>query len=224
MILAPIPSRSFRLAYALVALVTLVASSASAELVSIGKMANWQALPSRSVDDKVFTWLADSGNWNGTEDLSLTSNASGDIHSLNLDDLTQYGGPFTLTVDYRIDITSNHMFKSISVDTDTLVPNTAAYKDVFSSQEKLEEAVGFGFGDLAALAAVNGVPAAALLPSLQQIWVRDTIVIDATGQLNSASNTVVQMVPEPSGVMLVGAAIVSLATWRKRRRRGQTAY
>jgi hypothetical protein len=199
------------------ALVTLTAGRASAATSTIGTMSAWQTVPSQALDDKVFTWLASSASWNGSELVLLSSNAIGDIHSLNLDSLTTYTGPLTLTVDYRIDITSADVFAAIGLDTDTLAPNTVAYKDVFSSLALLEAAGGFGTGDLAALTSVNGFPAFTALPAIQQIWVRDTIQLDAPGQLNSVSNSVLQTVPEPGTLALAGLALAACAVGRLRR-------
>lgn len=200
------------------ALLVLSPHRAVADITMIGSMADWQASPSQSIDDKVFTWLGSSGGWNGVELLLLSSNATGTVHSLNLDELNTFSGPLTLTVDYRIDITSNDVFAAVGVDTDTLSPNTTTYKDVFSSLSLLQNAVGVGSGDLAALQAINGFPSWTTLPAIQQIWVRDTIQLNTTGQLNSVSNTVLQTVPEPSSVVLAGVALAALTTWRSQRR------
>ncbi len=197
---------------------SLTAIPTRAGITTIGTMAAWQAAPARSLDDKTFTWLASSAGWNGNELIFISSNATVDIHSLNLDTLTSYTGPITLTVDYRIDVTSNDVFAAMGLDTDTLSPTTTVYKDVFSSSSLLESAAGFGAGDLAALASINGAPAWSTLPAIQQIWVRDTIQLNATGQLNSVSNSVLQTVPEPSGIALAGLALTALAARRLRRR------
>ena len=199
-------------------LLVLSPHRAVAGITMIGNMASWQASPSQSIDDKVFTWLGSSAGWDGSELVFISSNATADVHSLNLDTLTTYSGPLTLTVDYRIDITSNDVFAAIGLDTDTLAPNAAAYKDVFSSLSLLENAVGVGSGDLAALQAINGFPAWTTLPAIQQIWVRDTLQLNTTGQLNSVSNSVLQTVPEPSSVVLAGVAFAALTTWRSQRR------
>lgn len=203
------------------ALFVLSPHRAVAGITMIGNMASWQATPSQSIDDKVFTWLGSSASWDGSELIFVSSNATADVHSLNLDTLTTYTGPLTLTVDYRIDITSNDVFAAIGLDTDTLSPNTTAYKDVFSSLSLLENAVGVGVGDLASLMSTNGFPDWSTLPAIQQIWIRDTIQLNGTGQLNSVSNSVLQTVPEPSSVMLAGVALAALTTWRSQRRLGR---
>lgn len=199
------------------ALLVLSPHRAVANITMIGTMADWQASPSQSIDDKVFTWLGSSAGWNGVELLLLSSNATGEVHSLNLDALNTFSGPLTLTVDYRIDITSNDVFAAIGIDSDTLAPNTSAYKDVFSSLSLLESAVGVGSGDIAALASVNGFPSWSTLPAIQQIWIRDTLQLNTTGQFNSVSNSVLQTVPEPSSVVLAGVALAALTTWRAQR-------
>jgi hypothetical protein len=199
---------------------SLAAIPAQAGLVTIGTMAAWQATPAQSLDDKTFTWLGSSANWNGSELISVSSNATGDIYSLNIDTMTTFTGPITLTVDYQIDITSRNVFDLIGVDTDTLSPTTTVYKDVFSSLSLLQNAMGFGGGDLASLTSINGMPAWSTLPAIQQIWVRDTITLSGGGQINSASNSVLQAVPEPSGIALAGLAAAALAARRLRGGRG----
>lgn len=219
-----------RLRFSLLALVSLtlalsplVAGRASAGTKLIGTMSNWQATPSQTLDDKVFTWLASGTTWTGAEFLFISSNTTAKVHTLNVDNLNTYTGPLTLAVDYRIDILSIDVFDKIRLDSDSLSPTTVAYKDVFSSLALLQAAPGFGTGNLASLSSVDGFPSIAPLPGIQQIWIRDTIQLDSSGQLNSVSNSVFQTVPEPSSVVLAGVAIAALSTWRSQRRsRGPT--
>lgn len=204
------------------ALLLPAVGTAEAGITTIGSMADWQASPSQTLDDKTFTWLSSGTGWGTGEVLSITSNPILDLHSMNFDQLTLLGGPLTLTVAYRIDILSNNVFDAVAVDSDTLSPRTTVYKDVFSTFELLQ-AGGPGGGDLAAIVSISGTPAVASLPGLQHIWVRDTIQLDATGQLNSVSNSFYQVVPEPGALGLVGlAGVLTMATglrsrWRRSR-------
>jgi len=199
------------------ALSPLAAGRATAGVTTIGTMSNWQTTPSQTLDDKTFTWLGSSATWNGVEFLFVSSNTTAKVHTLNVDNLTGYSGPLTLTVDYQIDITSNDVFDRIRLDSDSLSPTTVAYKDVFSSLALLQAAPSFGTGDLASLSSVDGFPSIATLPAIQQIWIRDTIQLGSSGQLNSVSNSVFQTVPEPSSVVLAGVALAALTTWRAQR-------
>jgi hypothetical protein len=59
------------------------------------------------------------------------------------------------------------------------------------------------------------------LPLLQSMWVRDTIVTDASGSLFGVSNTFVQFIhaPEPGSGALLAIAAGTAALWRSRSRR-----
>lgn len=218
-----------RLRFSLLALVSLtlalsplVAGRAAAGTKLIGTMSDWKATPSQTLDDKVFTWLASGTTWTGAEFLFISSNTTAKVHTLNVDNLNAYTGPLTLTVDYRIDILSRDVFDRIRLDSDSLSPTTVAYKDVFSSLALLQAAPSFGSGDLASLSSIDGFPSITPLPAIQQIWIRDTIQLGSSGQLNSVSNSVFQTVPEPSSVVLAGVAIAALTTWRTQRRLGRS--
>lgn len=73
----------------------LVATQVRAGVVPIGTMATWAANPVQVNGDKTFTYLSDSGNWNGSEYLYLASNLALESHSLGM--LTSaYAGAGTL--------------------------------------------------------------------------------------------------------------------------------
>lgn len=196
----------------------LVVSPVRASVVNIGTMANWAANPVQMNGDKTFTYLSDSGNWNGSEFLYLTANLPLESHSLAM--LTSgYSGPTTLSVSYKVDITGPYVFKTVALDQDHTGDNVDSYKDVFGSEDDWEFFNAPGAGTLATLHAMNNiVPGDVPLPPLQSIWVRDTITLDATGSVLSVSNTYVQMVPEPGTYALAGVGIAVAAARGLRRR------
>lgn len=196
----------------------LAALPARAGTVPIGTMATWAANPVQVNGDKTFTYLSDSGNWNGSEYLFLASNLALESHSLGM--LTSdYTGPKTLSVSYKVDITGPYVFKSVALDQDHTGDNVTTNKDVFGSEQEWLTYTTPGAGTLANLVAVNNVvPGDALLPPIQSLWVRDTINLDATGSVLSVSNTYVQAVPEPGTYALAGVGIAVAAARGLRRR------
>jgi hypothetical protein len=202
----------------------LAAGNAHAASINIGNMAAWSATPTWTTGDKTFTYLSSSGSWNGSELLTLSVNILQNSHSLGIVSLSDYIGPQSLSVSYRVDISGISEFKTVALDQNHTGDNVTTYKDVFGSLGDLQTYTTPGAGTLAALVAINNVaPADAPLPNLQSIWVRDTIVIDDTGSLFGVSNTYVQMVPEPGTYALAGVGIAVAAAQRLRRRLGRCA-
>lgn len=200
-------------------IVLLASGSAHAASVNIGNMAAWSGSTSWTTGDKTFTYLSDSGNWSGSELLTLSSNNPQNSHSLGIVSLSSYIGPQSLSVSYRVDISGIYEFSTVALDQNHTGDNVTTYKDVFGSLEDLEFYTSPGDGTIASLMAVNNLaPGEAGLPNLQSIWVRDTILIDDTGSLFGVSNTYVQMVPEPGTYALAGVGIAVAAGQRFRRR------
>lgn len=205
-------------------IVLLACGNAHAASINIGTMANWAATPSWVTGDKTFTYLSSAGGWNGSELLTLSTNNPQNSHSLGIVSLSSYIGPQNLSVSYRVDISGISQFKTVALDQNHTGDNVTSYKDVFGSLADLEASMGPGDGTLVSLMAVNnGAPPDAALPTVQSIWVRDTIVIDDTGSLFGVSNTYVQMVPEPGTYALAGVGIAVAAAQRLRRRLGRCA-
>ena len=112
----------------------LVAVPARAGTVFIGTVANWAANPSQVTGDKTFTYLSSSGSWDANELLYLTSNNALDSHSLGIL-ISDYTGPTTLTLSYRVDITGDYVFKTVALDQDHTGDNVTTNKDVFGSEQ-----------------------------------------------------------------------------------------
>lgn len=196
----------------------LAAIPARGSTILIGTMADWAATPSQVAGDKTFTYLSSSGGWDLNEFLYLAANNALASHSLGIL-IADYTGPATLTLSYRIDIAGPFVFASVALDQDHTGDNVTTYKDVFGSEEDWLANTTPGSGTLAALVAVNeSVPGDLPLPPLQSLWIRDTIMLDATGSVLSVSNTYVQVVPEPGTYALGGAGIAVVAARSLRRR------
>lgn len=193
----------------------------AASPVTIGTMAQWAANPTQTIGDKNYVYLSSSG-WNGSELLELFDNQPTQSHTLAFENLELYNGPVTMTVDYRIDITSSNVFGEALVDQD------------YTSGAVTQTLVGFAsLADynsntpLFTLTANNTTipsPTVFSAPFLQQMWFKETITLSAVGvgQLVSASNTVDQRsVPEidPASTGSVLSLVTGALALLERRRR-----
>lgn len=184
-----------------------------------------------TLDDKSFTYLSQSGfSMSGTSQENIRIvDTPGNLHSFTMAGLGDLAPSGTYSLGYRVDIVpqSPFRFATVALDTTHLGTGTAlAYKDVFSTFSSFQNAAGgYGSGDLASLTSLNGAPdgPVSLAGSLTQIWVRDTIVLDADGSIDSISNTYTQTVPEidPTSFASVFSLVVAcLAVAERRLRRG----
>lgn len=197
------------------------ASQVRAGSVFIGSVADWAATPTQTLGDKSWVYLGDNGNWSGLEFLTLSTNVPQDSHSLGISALSDYIGPITLGVGYRIDVLSNHWMSSMELDQDHTGNNVTTFKDLYASEADFLANTAPGSGTLASLSILNGNASSTVgLPMwTRQLWVRDTIVIDASGSVLEVSNTVTQVVPEPGSLALAGTgACVAVAGLLRKRR------
>ena len=143
---------------AAVCLLSLPLSAARA--VSFGTVADWRNAPNQtiSVGDKNFVWLSDSGNWTGSENVNLASFPAANVESFGVDQLEGYVGPLTLSIAYRIDITSFDVFSAVTLDQDFLVSTVTTNKDIYGSLQDLENNPTPGSGTVAALAIIDFAP------------------------------------------------------------------
>jgi hypothetical protein len=190
---------------------------------TIGTMADWEATPLQVEFDQECLWLADSGNWDTTELLTLSKNIPLGSVSLGLVSLSSYIGPITLSVSYEMSINSADVFHSAALSMNTTGTNVMAYTDIFPSYADLIANPTPGSGTWTLYLENGADPPAVLLPMLRNIWVRDTIVLDNSGSLFGISNTYVQIVPEPGAGVLLAFAAGGIALWRWRHRRRQPA-
>lgn len=191
--------------------------------ISFGSIAAWEDAQTISIDDKNFVWLADSGNWTGVENVNLAYVPAVNAHGVGIDTLEDYVGPLTLSVSYRIDITSSNVFAGVGMDQDFIFPNVTTYKDIYFSEAEFALAGPPGSGPTS-LSITNFTPnpvPPVLLPAVQSIWVRDTIVLDDNGTVQSISNTFIQEVPEPGALAIAAVGVGFAAIRRARARRDQ---
>jgi hypothetical protein len=213
-----------RIAAACLSSFVLLAGVASAQSTFIGSLADWAANPTQTSGDKQFTYLTQSGSWSNAELFTISSNIPLDSHSLSIDALSAYIGPYTLSVGYELLITStDNYFQSMSLDVNASGTATLITKDIFATFDAFSTGTAPGSGTWSLTLINSSSGSTVSLPPIQTIWVRDTITADATGSILGISNTVVQL-PEPG--MLAPAAIgMGLGVWgcRRRRRAATTA-
>lgn len=199
-----------------------LAGSVQAVSLEIGTLADWKANPTQVIKgtDKEWTYLDDNGNWSGLELFTLSTNNPQTSHTLGITGLSDYIGPITLEVGYRIDVTSTYWMSLMALDQTFSGANVTTTKDLYATWEDFRDNKVVGGGTLGSLTVVNNGSAADItLPTwTQHLWVRDTIVIDASGSLISISNTVTQVVPEPGSMTLaaMGACVTAAGFLRKR--------
>lgn len=185
-----------------------------------------------TLDDKSFTYLDQSGfvmtGTGGDEVIRIVDSFVGNVHSFTLGNLGDLLPGGTYTLGYRVNVvpSSPYFLSTVALDSVHLVDTVNVYKDVFSTFSLFTSAFGsYGGGDLAALSSLNGVPAGpvSIAGMRTQVWVRDTIVLGGTGQVDAVSNTYTQqMVPEidPASAAPVLALVLGGLTFVERRRRG----
>jgi hypothetical protein len=196
----------------------LIPGAAKAQSTFIGSISDWAANPAQTTGDKLFTYLTQSGSWSGAELLTLSANIPLDSHSLSIDGLSAYVGPFTLSVGYELHILSDHTFKNISLDVNASGTSTMVTKDIFNTFEAFATGTAPGSGTWS-LSLINSSSGSTVsLPAIQTIWVRDTISASDSGSILGISNTVVQT-PEPSSLALagIGGSLGGVAYVRRRR-------
>jgi hypothetical protein len=196
--------------------VMLALGRVEANSIFIGSIADWSATPAQVVGDKTFTYVSASG-WSSAELVTISTNVPQNSYTLSIDGLSNYIGPQTLTIAYEVAISSSDVFQSISLDQNFSGSSATTYKDMFVSLQDLQANPTPGSGTWALSVIDSGAGTTVAVSPIQTLWIRDTIVLDASGSVLSISNTIVQ-VPEPAGAGLVGCGILLAGTarrWRK---------
>lgn len=192
-------------------------SHAYAQSTFIGSIANWANNTVQTSGDKQFTYLTQSGSWSGAEFLTISSNIPLDSHSLSIDGLSAYIGPFTLSIGYEVQITSADQFESISLDVNASGTTTVITKDIFDTFAAFDSGTAPGSGQWSLSLNNSSAGTTVSLPPIQTIWVRDTLAVSDSGSILGISNTVVQL-PEPSSLAYI-ATVLGLGGVMYRRRR-----
>jgi len=235
----PSPRRGSRLASAVITACLVLAPVAMARAGTLD-VGNVLAFSSGStsgdptgtwtLDDKSFTYLDESGfvmtGAGGAELVRIVDSPAGHYHSFSLESLGGLAPGATYTIGYRVNVLapSPYRLETVALDGVHLRDKVEVYKDVFSTYDLFASASGsHGGGDLAALYSLNGIPDGpvplATLPT--EVWVRDTIVLDGTGLLESVANTFTQAVPEidpASTAPGLAIVLVGMACLERRRR------
>ncbi|MFM8283157.1 MAG: hypothetical protein ACKOCW_06315 [Planctomycetaceae bacterium] len=180
-----------------------------------------------SLGDKSFTYLEQSGISQGPtspELITIEDSPNDQYHSFSLAGLGGLGSG-TYALGYRVDVnpSSPYFLNTVALDSTHISDTATVYKDVFSTLSAFAAATVHGTGDLASLTSLNGAPTGAVSLGLAtQVWVRDTIVLDATGHVSSVVNVFTQAVPEidPASFSSVLALVVGSLSVVERRRSG----
>lgn len=181
-------------------------STSFAQSTFIGSVADWANNPVQTSGDKQFTYLTQSGSWSGAELLTISSNIPLDSHSLIIDGLSAYIGPYTLSVGYELQITSSNQFESMALDVNASGTNTLITKDIFNTLAAFLSGTTPGSGTWS-LSLINSSSGSTVsLPPIQTIWVRDTLEASASGSILGISNTIVQL-PEPNSLVCMAVGL-----------------
>jgi hypothetical protein len=194
-------------------LALLATGSAKAGFLNIGTVTTFQTSSSLgnptgvwTLEDKDWTYLSDSGNWTGIEDIQLLTNFNPLIysHQFLIDNLSGYSSPITLQLGYQAHINGSTgpgwSFYDARMGEDTSGATVEAWQDVYGSLTDFNANTTPGSGTLMTHYSLNGsLPPAGLFPTgLLDIWVRNSIVLsNPGGQISSVSDTFRQVnVPE----------------------------
>lgn len=194
------------------ALVLLAAGSAQAGFLNIGSVNTFATGSSLgnptgtwTLEDKDWTYLSDSGNWTGIEDIQLTTNFNPLIYSNQflVDNLSGYNSPITLQIGYQTKINGafgpNWTFYDARMGQDTSGETVEVWQDIYGSLAAFNANTTPGSGTLMSHFSLNGsLPPAGLFPfGTTDIWVRNSIILSSPGgQISSMSDTFRQAVPE----------------------------
>jgi hypothetical protein len=209
----------WHIAAACLSSVVLLAGAASAQTTFIGTIADWAADPVRSISDKQYTYLTQSGSWDDAELFTLSGNIPLNSNSLTVNGLSALVGPFTLSVGYELLITNtSNYFESMALSVNSTGTITTVTKDIFDTFAAFSSGTAPGSGTWS-LSLINSSSGSTVsLPAIQTIWVRDTIEANFSGSILGVSNTAVQL-PEPSSLALAGIAVSCGGVAYVRRRR-----
>ena len=188
----------------------LTGGQANAAQVIIGSVSNFQNSSNLTnptgtwtLGDKDWTYLSQSGTWNGTESIELLTNADPSLltHQFLVSNLSGYTSPQTLSVGYQVHINGSagpRTFYDARMGEDTSGATVEVWQDIYGSLADFNANLTPGSGTLMTHYSLNGsLPPAGLFPGgLIDIWVRNTLTLSAPGgQISSMSDTFRQ-VPE----------------------------
>ena len=151
-----------------------------------------------TLGDKDWTYVNDSGNWSGIEDILLTGNILPSLrsHQFLVSNLSGYSSPLTLTLGYQVQVNGadgpGWDFLDVNLGVNTSGSTVDVWKDVFQSLADFNAGTAPGSGTLAALHSHDGSLASPVTFSsgLTDLWIRDTIQLSGLGgQLSSFGNT-----------------------------------
>ena len=175
-----------------VTLALLASGSAEAGFLDIGTVNTFKTSSSLgnptgtwTLGDKDWTYLSDSGNWTGIEDIQLLTNFNPLIysHQFLISNLSGYSFPITLQLGYQAHINGangpNWVYYDARMGEDTSGATVNVWQDIYGSLADYTTYTAPGSGTLMTHMSVNGsLPPAGVFPGgLTDIWGRNSITL-----------------------------------------------
>jgi hypothetical protein len=161
-----------------------------------------------TVGDKTFTPIDHTSlSSNAFLDIQLSGNSHTGTYSFNIGGLGSVTGGLNGVISYSVTINDpGWYFSHVALDVTSNTATTSVTKDVFADSSFTTL--------LGSQSSLNGVPGVDInLPTgiFTTLYIRDTVILDASGSISGFSNTYTQStVPEPGSLALASFGIFNV--------------